>query len=217
LQQLPTAATTPNHPALPDHAAAIEASLALAVERAGDPQALIYDRLFARHPAMQKEFWRDTSGSIRGEMLNRTLEVAHDLAGGNGVAGGSWAPSFLETEIVTHSAYGIPPAVFGDFLPIVATIIQAGAGGASILFPYLEASNPGLASALRDQYMGAVDGQSGAISLTLGEGLLPPNDDGVTGLSVAVPIGQQFRLNSGLDGDGARAVPEPATWLMLVA
>lgn len=108
---------------MPDHAAALEASLALAVARAGDPQAAIYARLFARHPDMEKEFWRDTSGSIRGEMLMRSIEVALDLAGPRG-----WAPAFLETEIVTHAAYNIPPAVFADFLPIVAAEIADACG-----------------------------------------------------------------------------------------
>lgn len=106
-----------------DHAAALDASLALAVERGGDPQPAVYARLFAAHPAMEKEFWRDTSGSIRGEMLTRTIEVALDLAGPQG-----WAPSFLETEIVTHAAYGIPPGVFAAFLPIVADVIAQACG-----------------------------------------------------------------------------------------
>lgn len=110
------------------HCSAIEASLELAVARGGDPQAAIYARLFALHPAMEAEFWRDTSGRIRGEMLARTLEVALDLAGAHGQPGGSWAPAFLATEIVTHEAYGIPPAIFAQFLPIVAEAIADACG-----------------------------------------------------------------------------------------
>jgi hypothetical protein len=72
---------------------------------------------------MEKEFWRDTHGNIRGEMLNRSFEVILDLAGPRG-----WGGQFLATEIHTHSAYGIPPAIFGDFLPIVAAVIADGCG-----------------------------------------------------------------------------------------
>jgi hypothetical protein len=46
--------------------------------------------------------------------------------GGSGPRG--WGGQFLATEIHTHSAYGIPPAVFGDFLPIVAAVIRDGCG-----------------------------------------------------------------------------------------
>jgi hypothetical protein len=106
-----------------DHSAALEASLALYAETAGDPVAPVYARLFAQEPAMAAEFWRDSSGAIRGEMLTRTLEVAVDLAGPR-----SWAPAFLATEIVTHENYGIPRGVFVQFLPLVAAEIAAGCG-----------------------------------------------------------------------------------------
>jgi hypothetical protein len=113
----------PRHPLGMDHHAAITASLELAAMRIGDPTAAVYARLFALHPVMEREFWRDTAGNIRGEMLNRSFEVILDLAGPRG-----WGGQFLATEIHTHSAYGIPPAVFGDFLPIVAAVIRDGCG-----------------------------------------------------------------------------------------
>lgn len=116
-------APRPHHRVMTDDAAALEASLALAIARAGDPQPAVYARLFALHPAMEREFWRDTSGSIRGEMLTRSIEVALDLAGPRG-----WAPAFLQTELVTHNAYGIDPAVFAQFLPIIAEVIAAACG-----------------------------------------------------------------------------------------
>lgn len=102
---------------------AITASLELAAARIGDPKALVYARLFALHPAMEAEFWRDTTGNIRGEMLNRSFELILDLAGPKG-----WGDQFLASEIHTHNAYGIPPAVFADFLPIVAAVIRDGCG-----------------------------------------------------------------------------------------
>ncbi|WP_156256056.1 globin [Sandarakinorhabdus oryzae] len=110
------------------HLPALEASLELAVTRSGDPQPAIYARLFALHPAMEAEFWRDGSGRIRGEMLARSFEMVLDLAaphapeGGQGIGG--WGSAFLGTEAVTHDAYGIPRAVFADFLPIMAGVIR---------------------------------------------------------------------------------------------
>ncbi len=114
------------------HLAAIEASLALAADRAGDPAPQIYARLFALHPAMEAEFWRDTSGRIRGEMLARSFEMILDLAQTHAPQGGwanaGWGCAFLGTEAVTHDAYGIPRQVFGDFLPIVAATIRDACG-----------------------------------------------------------------------------------------
>ncbi len=106
---------------------ALEASLEMAVARIGDPQPAIYAQLFALHPAMEAEFWRDTSGRIRGEMLNRSLEMALDLASPCAPEGG-WGGAFLGTEAITHDAYGIPRAVFADFLPVVAAVIRDGCG-----------------------------------------------------------------------------------------
>jgi hypothetical protein len=126
-------------------------------------------------------------------------------------------PMSFAFDLNPHTSYRFDLALeFDGGSTIELAQGSAGAGGASILFPYLEGSNPALASALRAQYMGAVSGQSGPVAVTLGQGLLPPSDDGATGLPVMVPIGEQFRLNSGLDGDGANAVPEPASWMLLI-
>lgn len=110
-----------------DLRSAIEASLELAVAHVGDPQPAIYARLFALHPAMEAEFWRDTSGRIRGEMLARSFEMILDLAAPHAPDGG-WGGAFLGTEAITHDSYGIPRAVFGDFLPIVAASIRDACG-----------------------------------------------------------------------------------------
>lgn len=107
-----------------NHRNALEASLALAVEQ-GDPQPAIYARLFALHPGTEAEFWRDGSGRIRGEMLARSFEMILDLAES---ADGGWGRAFLGTEAVTHDAYGIPRAVFGDFVPIIAGVIREACG-----------------------------------------------------------------------------------------
>ena len=110
-----------------NHQRALEASLALAVANSGDPQSAIYARLFALHPAMEAEFWRDKSGRIRGEMLMRSFEMAIDLAAPYAPAGG-WGGAFLGTEAITHAAYGIPRAVFGDFLAVMAEVIGEACG-----------------------------------------------------------------------------------------
>jgi hypothetical protein len=64
-----------------DQHAAITARLEIAATRIGDPAAAVYARLFTLHPAMEREFWRDTAGNIRSEMLTRSFEVILDLAG----------------------------------------------------------------------------------------------------------------------------------------
>lgn len=112
------------------HCLALEASLDVAIARSGDPQPAIYARLFALHPAMEAEFWRDGSGRIRGEMLSRSFEMVLDLAAPHAPQGG-WGSAFLGTEAVTHDAYGIPRAVFADFLPIVAAVIRDACGECS--------------------------------------------------------------------------------------
>lgn len=101
-------------------AAAVEASLMLAAERGGDITDAVYLRLFARHPAMQAEFWRDRNGAIRGEMLARVFDAILDFCGP-----AAWAPAYLETEIVTHDAYGIPRDIFADFFAVIGETVAA--------------------------------------------------------------------------------------------
>lgn len=98
---------------------AIEDSLALVAARVGDPADLVYAALFARHPAMEAEFWRDRSGAIRGEMLARMFETLLDLAGPR-----AFADAVIGTEAVTHDAYGIPRTVFLDFFAVVGGVVR---------------------------------------------------------------------------------------------
>ncbi|MBU6167028.1 MAG: globin [Alphaproteobacteria bacterium] len=155
-----------------DHRPALDASLALAVARAGDPQAAIYARLFARHPAMEAEFWRDTSGRIRGEMLARTFEMIGDLAAPHAPDGG-WGAAFLGTEAVTHDAYGIARAVFADFLPIVASVVaQAGGDG----FTPAMAAAWDLVLARAAAVLAALPGSSMAARVIDVDDVLPPPD-----------------------------------------
>ncbi len=161
------------------------------------------------------------NASIKGiwQILLESIPSPFLAVPSNGVVMGEVVvPLSFQFDLNSYTSYDFALALeFDDSTTIDLVSGTAGAGGASILFPYLESSNPMLASALRSQYLGAVAGKQGNVSLTLGQGLLPPNDDGVTGLSVPIELGRQFRLNSALDGDGAQAIPEPASWAMLIA
>lgn len=103
--------------------AAVETSLALAAERGGDLTAAAYARLFARLPQMEAEFWRDSSGAIRGEMLARVFEIILDLAGPR-----AYAEQVIGTEYITHDAYGIPRALFPVFFAVVAETVETACG-----------------------------------------------------------------------------------------
>ncbi len=52
----------------------IEQSFELAAECAGDITPLVYERLFAKRPDMLPLFARDTTGTVRGEMLTQPLK-----------------------------------------------------------------------------------------------------------------------------------------------
>lgn len=105
------------------YATAIEASLAIAADRAGDLTPLVYDRLFARYPEMRAEFWRDGNGAIRGEMLARVFETIIDMAGPR-----VSADAMIGCEIITHDAYGIPREIFGAFFGIVGDAVATVCG-----------------------------------------------------------------------------------------
>ncbi len=106
-----------------DAGTAIEASLTLAAARGGDLTDAVYARLFALHPGMAAEFWRDRSGAIRGEMLARVFEAILDMAGPR-----AFVDAYVGTEVITHDAYGIPRAVFADFFGVVAGVVEAACG-----------------------------------------------------------------------------------------
>lgn len=103
--------------------AAIEASLELAAARGGDITDVVYERLFAALPDMQPLFVRDTTGAVRGEMLTKVIELVLDLAGPD-----AYATNFIRSEVVTHDGYGVDPAAFAAFFPILRDHVQALAG-----------------------------------------------------------------------------------------
>jgi hemoglobin-like flavoprotein len=106
-------------PTNPAHADAIEQSLEIAAERGGDLTAIVYARLFERQPEMKLLFWRDTDGSIKGEMLMRVFEAILDF-----IRARQFADHMIQTEVVTHAGYDVPPDVFATFFGLVAEVVE---------------------------------------------------------------------------------------------
>lgn len=87
----------------------ITRSFELVAER-GDPTPLVYVRLFAAHPDMERLFVRDTNGLVRGNMLAEAISgildfIDRDTYGGN----------LMRIEIVNHENLGVPREVFPVF------------------------------------------------------------------------------------------------------
>lgn len=103
----------------PDDRDLIEASLEAAAERAGDLTPLVYARLFAGQPQMEALFWRDRTGQIRGEMLARVFEAILDFVGER-----LYAEHLIQTSVVVHTEYGVPPDIFRTFFGVVAATVR---------------------------------------------------------------------------------------------
>jgi hemoglobin-like flavoprotein len=110
-------------PTDPAHAEAVEQSLEIAAERGGDLTPTVYARLFERQPEMKVLFWRDTSGFIKGEMLMRVFEAILDF-----VRERRFSQHLIQTEVVTHAGYDVPPDVFATFFGLVAEVVQEACG-----------------------------------------------------------------------------------------
>jgi hemoglobin-like flavoprotein len=107
----------------PADAEAIEDSLALAGERAGDLTPRVYALLFARQPEMEAQFIRDTQGAIRGEMLMRVFEAILDFIGER-----RYADRMIEAEVLTHEGYDVPREVFATFFGVVGEVVEQACG-----------------------------------------------------------------------------------------
>jgi hemoglobin-like flavoprotein len=107
----------------PDDALAIEESLALAGERAGDLTPRVYALLFSRQPQMEALFWRDTKSVIRGEMLMRVFEAILDF-----ISERRYADHMIEAEVLTHEGYDVPREVFATFFGVVAETVEEACG-----------------------------------------------------------------------------------------
>ncbi len=100
-------------------------SFELAAERCEDLTPLVYSRLFALQPEMEPQFWRDTSGAIKGEMLARVIEAILDF-----VDERQYAHRLIQCEVLTHAGYDVPPEVFATFFGVVAETMKALLGAA---------------------------------------------------------------------------------------
>ena len=87
-------------------------SLDQLAERAGDPSAAIYARLFAEFPETEERFWRDVSGAIKAEMLTMVFSCLTD-------PGGPYQLNLIRAERVNHDGFGTPHEVFNRFFWIV--------------------------------------------------------------------------------------------------
>ena len=103
----------------PGDAEAITDSLERAAALCDDLTPPVYARLFAAHPAMEALFVADRSGQVRGEMLARVIEAILDFAGER-----KYAATLIQTEVVTHAGYDVPPDVFGVFFGTVAETLR---------------------------------------------------------------------------------------------
>jgi hemoglobin-like flavoprotein len=87
----------------------ITRSLDLVGER-GDPAPLVYARLFAKHPEMERLFVRDTNGLVRGNMLAEAISAILDF-----IDRDSYGGNLMRIEIVNHENLGVPPEIFPAF------------------------------------------------------------------------------------------------------
>lgn len=97
----------------------ITRSFEIAADRCADLTPLVYARLFRDHPEMERLFWRDTSGNVRGEMLARVIEAILDFVGPR-----HYAQTLIQCEVITHEGYDVPPEVFGTFFATVAATLR---------------------------------------------------------------------------------------------
>lgn len=103
----------------PAHAALIETTLEIVAERCADPTPLVYDRLFAAEPELKPYFWRDTNGTIKGEMLSKVFDAILDFIGER-----RYAHFLIMTEMVNHEGFDVPREIFATFFGTVAAAVR---------------------------------------------------------------------------------------------
>lgn len=100
-------------------AALIEQTFEVAAGRIGDLTPLVYARLFAEQPQMEALFCLDANHQVRGEMLSQVIRSILDFVGER-----QYAATLIQTEVMTHAGYDVPPAVFGTFFGVVAATLR---------------------------------------------------------------------------------------------
>ena len=94
----------------------IARSLEMVAER-GDPTMLVYQRLFAQHPEMERLFVRDTTGLVKGNMLAEVITALLDFIGPDNYGG-----NLMRVEIVNHENLGVPPRVYATFFSVMRDV-----------------------------------------------------------------------------------------------
>lgn len=101
----------------------LERTLALVVERVGDPAPLVYARLFATYPKLERMFAMDARGTVRNEMFIKTVESLVDLAADRG-----YARAMLVAEHSNHSMNGVLAAQFNLFFDTIVDVFRQALG-----------------------------------------------------------------------------------------
>lgn len=102
----------------------IVASFERAAELCEDLTPPVYARLFAEHPDMEALFWRDTNHQVRGEMLSRVIQAILDFVGER-----LYSSTLIQSEVVVHEGYDVPPEVFRIFFRTVRDSLREVCGG----------------------------------------------------------------------------------------
>ena len=102
----------------------ITRSIELVAER-GDPPPHVYARVFAAHPEMEKLFVRDTTGSVRGNMLAEAVTAMLDF-----IDRDTYGSNMMRAEIVNHENLGVPRDVFAGFYATLRDTFAELLGGA---------------------------------------------------------------------------------------
>jgi hypothetical protein len=89
-------------------------SLDAFAERVGDPAPLIYARLFAAHPELERLFAMDRDGGVRASMVETCFVSMLDHA-----EGGATGRAVVAASRLHHEGYGVPEGMFGRFFAII--------------------------------------------------------------------------------------------------
>ena len=90
--------------------AVILETLERVAERRGDPTADVYERLFGRHPELERLFLMDRDGGVRASMMQQALECILDYVGDRLVA-----PQIIASSRIHHEGYNVPADRFDSF------------------------------------------------------------------------------------------------------
>jgi hemoglobin-like flavoprotein len=100
-------------------AVVITSTLDRVVERIGDPTRLVFERLFAANPEAEALFVRDSSGLVRGQMFQVTIESLLDFLGDQ-----AYGVALIQIERINHQGLGVSPALFDSFYLTVMAVFR---------------------------------------------------------------------------------------------